>query len=144
MSRGKPSLDELTTCAAIIFGMASLKKSVSQIRPRMHHCDIVHQLHFECMIGVTDSDYVGARYCDTLFKQNEKCRDYKSRWKENIQKEATAKGFASAQEYFKHKESQDPRKCRSRYSLYKECTSKGYESRVCDVYRNDCRQFKVS
>ena len=41
-------------------------------------------------------------------------------WKENIQKEATAKGFASAQEYFKYKESQDPRKCRSRYSLYKE------------------------
>ena len=32
----------------------------------------------QCMIGVTDSDHVAARYCDTLFKQNEKCRDYKS------------------------------------------------------------------
>ncbi|XP_023894456.2 uncharacterized protein LOC112006424 [Quercus suber] len=120
MSRGKPSLDELTTCAAIIFGMASLKRSVSQIRPRRHHCDTVHRLHFECMIGVTDSNI-----CDTYFQLNEECRDYKSRWKESIQKEATANGFASAQEYFMHKESQDTRKCRSRYRVYKECISKG-------------------
>ena len=32
----------------------------------------------QCMIGVTDSDYVGAHYYDTLIKQNEMCRDYKS------------------------------------------------------------------
>ena len=51
------SISIVTTCAAIIFGMASLKKSVRQIKPRRHHYDIVHELHFEVRLIVIWKGY---------------------------------------------------------------------------------------
>ena len=41
-------------------------------------------------------------------------------WEESEQRRATAAGFASMDEYHRHKHSKDPQMCRIAYEFYKE------------------------
>ncbi|XP_050286306.1 uncharacterized protein LOC126725558 isoform X2 [Quercus robur] len=152
-SKGKSS--KFTAAAAVIVSTAAKRKPVVS---SVHECQIRLDLYDECM-SKAHSDVTRTYDCDMYLRKKEECRDFKrdpsirsmteirKETRESLQREATAHGFASVTAYIKHRNEQDPKMCRIAYEQYKECLTKGYKIKgydydPCDLYRNNCPQFK--
>ncbi|KAK4591470.1 hypothetical protein RGQ29_021608 [Quercus rubra] len=148
MSCSKGKRSNITRSAALLVAFGAIKRGSLGPGSGRHDCEIILENYDECM----SKPHGTASYCDGYLQQKEECRNFKrdphlrpiseriKKWEESEQRRATAAGFASMDEYHRHKQSKDPRMCQIAYENYKRCISEGYGG--CDGCRLDCPQFK--
>ncbi|KAK4591471.1 hypothetical protein RGQ29_021608 [Quercus rubra] len=136
MSCSKGKRSNITRSAALLVAFGAIKRGSLGPGSGRHDCEIILENYDECM----SKPHGTASYCDGYLQQKEECRNFKREWEESEQRRATAAGFASMDEYHRHKQSKDPRMCQIAYENYKRCISEGYGG--CDGCRLDCPQFK--